>query len=79
MPPLKACTVTDYGNLFNQDSQERILDQREAASDPPLVIEEETDGRRSSPVWSTERRVHQTLEAPVRRLVIDAPLLDSRL
>ena len=27
LPPLEACSVADYGNLFNQDSQERALDQ----------------------------------------------------
>jgi hypothetical protein len=28
MPPLETCSVTDYGNLFNQDSYERTLDRR---------------------------------------------------
>ena len=28
MPPLTACSVADYGNSFNPDSQERTLDRR---------------------------------------------------
>jgi hypothetical protein len=30
MPPLKACSVTDYGNLFNHASRERTLDSQRA-------------------------------------------------
>ena len=34
MPPPEACSVADYGNSFNPDSQERTLDRRERQRRP---------------------------------------------
>jgi hypothetical protein len=42
LPPLEACSVADYGNSFNPDSQRTNSRPTKAARDPPLVIDENT-------------------------------------
>jgi hypothetical protein len=39
MPPLEACSVAVYGNLFNLGSQERTLDRRRPPSGPMAQLE----------------------------------------
>jgi hypothetical protein len=43
-PPPEACSVADYGNSFNPDSQECTFRPTEAARDPARVIDKKTGG-----------------------------------
>jgi hypothetical protein len=46
LPPLEACSVADYGNLFNPDSQERALN-RSGGTRPATSTK--TDGLAAQP------------------------------
>ena len=43
-PPPEACSVADYGNSFNPDSQERTLDRRRATRDRVAADHRHADG-----------------------------------